>query len=128
LGCDDIGVTEVGKATRCALLWAFEPSTVALDKFWNTLGLVTHSYPIGYATYMISDIRTAFSTTSLAIFTRDIEIGKYFGRPGTGTTTMTLEGSQVYVEKIAPVSDKIAMFIYILFAVWFIWWATTRTL
>jgi hypothetical protein len=128
LQCGDIGITEVGKAFRCALLWAFEPSTASVEKFRTSMNLVQYSYPIGYVSHMFSQIQDTMSATSTDIFTREIELGKYFGKPNTATTTLSLDGMDTYTNKIKPVTDKIDMLLWIGFSAWFIVWAISRRL
>lgn len=126
--CDEIGILDVKKGAQCALLWAFEPSDVSLQKFSNASRLVTNAYPIGYFTFIYSDLKTALQSTSTDVFTREVEIGKYFGRPGAGTTTFSITGTEIYVEKVKPITDFINTFLWIGFASWFILWAVTRKL
>lgn len=128
MNCQDVSILSVASSTYCALLWAFEPSYSSLQKFDRAKNLLLYSYPIGYFTFMWTDIQTAFTSSSTDIFTREIELGKYFGRPNTATTTLTLAGSETYIEKIKPVTDKVNILLWIGFSVWFIIWAVTRKL
>jgi hypothetical protein len=128
LQCGDIGITEVGKAVRCALLWAFEPNTASVEKFKKSMDLVQYSYPIGYVSHMFLQIQDTMNATSTDIFTREIELGKYFGKPDTATTTLSLDGLDTYTDKMKPVTDKINMLLWIGFSAWFIVWAISRRL
>lgn len=128
LACSDLSILDVAKGVKCALLWAFEPSPASLEKFSTSLYLIKNAYPIGYVTHIVSDINETMEATSTELFTREIELGKYFGKPNTATTTISLAGKDIYIEKIEPVTEKIEIFLWILFSGFFLSWALTRTL
>lgn len=128
LGCSDIGITDVKLGVQCALVWAFEPSQNSIRQFERAKDAILYSIPIGYATYMIQDVQEAFTSTDTSVFNREIELGKYFGKPNTATTTISLEGLTEYTSMIDPVWDLIETILWLAFAVWFIYWALTRTL
>jgi hypothetical protein len=128
LGCDDIGITDVKLGVQCALVWAFEPSQNSIAQFQRAKDAILYSVPLGYVTYMVNDVVRAFTSTSTSVFTREIELGKYFGKPNTATTTISLEGMTSYFDMINPVWDLIETILWLAFAVWFIYWGLTRQL
>lgn len=128
LSCDEIGITDVKKGVQCALVWAFEPSQNSIAQFQRAKDAILFSVPLGYATYMVQDVIQAFTSTSTSVFTRDIEIGKYFGKPNTATTTLSLATTTQHIGMFNPVFDLLETIVWIMFAVWFIYWALTRQL
>lgn len=128
LGCDDLSVTEVSKAVRCALLWAFEPSTASLQKFGMVRDVVLTTYPLGYATHMVTAMASSFNSTSTEAMNIELNMHRWFGLETVATTTVSFVTMTQYTHMIDPVFDLVEILLWFLFAVWFITWGLSRKL
>jgi len=127
LTCGDLSITEVGKAFRCALLWAFEPSQTSLDKFGRTKDVIMHTYPLGYATIMWTDVASSLNSTSTSAMDKAIDVGRIFGQPGATVTVAFLDLTK-YMTMGQPIFDIIETIMWIFFLLWFFNWAFSRNM
>lgn len=126
-GCNDIGLTEVFKGVKCALIYAFSPSDDSLSQFTETKNLMLSVYPIGYATLILSDVRNTLTSTSTSAFDKDIDVKKFFGKSG-GTTTISVSNLTSKMGMVQPIIDFIDLLFWIAFVIWLLWWGLTRKL
>lgn len=125
--CSDIGITEVFKGVKCALIWAFSPSQESLQKFNQAKTSVLTLYPIGYATLILSDVNTAFTSTSTTAFDKDIDVKKFFGQTG-GTTTISVSNLTSELGMVEPIINYGEIVLWTLFVGWLLVWGLTRKL
>jgi hypothetical protein len=126
-GCDSIGITEPFKAIKCALIWAFEPSDSSINSFHTAKDSVLTVYPIGYATLILSDVRSAFTSTSTASLDKDIDVKKFFGQSG-GTTTISVANLTSELGLVEPIIKYFETIAWLLFTAWLLYWGLTRKL
>jgi hypothetical protein len=126
-GCDDIGITDVFKGVKCALIWAFAPSQDSLQKFNEAKNSVLTLYPIGYATLILADVNNAFTSTSTTAFDKDIDVKKFFGQTG-GTTTISVSNLTSELGMVEPIINYGEMILWTLFVGWLLVWGLTRKL
>lgn len=127
MDCEEIGILDIKKGVQCGLLWAFKPSSESLDKFNQAKTSVLTTYPIGYATLILTDVTSAFNSTSTVAFDRDIDVKKFFGQSG-GTTTISVSALTSKMGMVQPIIDYFNVIMWTLFVAWLLWWGLTRKL
>lgn len=125
-GCDDIGL-DIFKGVKCAFIWAFEPNKESINKFNQAKESVLTTYPIGYATLILSDVTSAFTSTSTSAFDKDIDVKKFFGQTG-GTTTISVSALTSKMGMVQPIIDYFNLILWFGFVGWLLWWGLTRKL
>lgn len=125
-GCDDLGITDVFKGAKCALIWAFAPNAENMNKLITLRDDFLHIIPIGYLTLIyedIEDIRNATTTDHYA-----------FAMPVYNGTELVASGTVVSLGGIAnSLSDVdpgglftfFEYMIYVVFAFWVIRFVST---
>jgi hypothetical protein len=126
-GCDDLGITDVFKGVKCAFIWGFSPNVASINKFNEAKNSVLTLYPIGYATLILTDVRTAFNSTSTTAFDRDIDVKKFFGQTG-GTTTISVSNLTSELGMVEPIINYGEIILWSLFVGWLLVWGLTRKL
>jgi len=126
--CSDIGLTDVFKAFKCGMIWAFSPSQDSLQAFSATKTKILQVYPIGYATLILSDLASSTNSTSTAYFDKDINFGRWFGVSSTASTTISTSALLVHTDMGSTLFDMISILMWIGFVTWLLVYALTRTL
>lgn len=115
------------KGVRCALVWAVTPSQNSIQKFYNLRDNILYTVPLGYATWIYNDIKTAVQSTSTDAFNKEIETGKLFGKDG-GTTTIEVDNLLRYSYMWEPIERFFNTLMYILFALGLLYWGLRQRL
>lgn len=126
-GCEDIGLTDVFKGVKCAMIWAFSPTDESIQKFLRAKETMLTIYPIGYGTIIMRDITTAFSTSTPNVFTQEIPVKELFGLEG-GTTTIDMQVMLGQTGFINEFVDFIEVFFWLVFVGWLLMFSLTRKL
>jgi hypothetical protein len=123
LNCSDVSILSVASSTYCALLWAFEPSAEALQKFDVVKDKLLYIIPIGYATHMITDLKELTATST----TYEFDMNE-FGLSSTTITFPITEYAESAEEDFTPLFDTAEKFVWILFGVWVVGYGLSRRL
>lgn len=114
LGCSDVGITDVAKGMKCALIWAFRPSDTALNGLESLRDRVLHTWPLGYATLAYEEFASTTSATSSTVLDVDVDLKRFFGQSGA-TTTIDFGNITSGIEDFRPVLEPLE---WILWGLW----------
>jgi hypothetical protein len=137
--CDDIGITNVFRGVKCALIWSFVPRTSFVDTVNKVTNTYKEKFPISFG-YRVRDNIRAVQSTSSPLSDEDFSVSVNLYQSYGSSTAM----ASAFPDKELPIfqwqwlvekanADYLQPFInvaryglYAMFFLWLFWFAVTR--